>query len=65
MEYLSRMFDRMHSSPKFSFHPKCQKLNLTHLYFANDLMVFCRGDIQDVSTVTSMLTKFGNVSGST
>ncbi|GJZ36257.1 RNA-directed DNA polymerase, eukaryota, reverse transcriptase zinc-binding domain protein [Tanacetum coccineum] len=29
---------------KFKYHQKCQKLGITHLCFADDLLVFCHGD---------------------
>ncbi|KAL0406308.1 UNVERIFIED_CONTAM: hypothetical protein Slati_3944700 [Sesamum latifolium] len=40
MEFFSRLIKRKTSNSKFNFHPKCEKLKITHLLFANDLMLF-------------------------
>ncbi|KAE8683874.1 hypothetical protein F3Y22_tig00111166pilonHSYRG00224 [Hibiscus syriacus] len=32
----------------FNFHPKCKKVGLTHLCFADDLLVFCKGSLDFV-----------------
>ncbi|XP_075088141.1 secreted RxLR effector protein 78-like [Nicotiana tabacum] len=39
MEYLSRTLKTLKDIPNFNFHPRCAKLNLTHIYFANDLIM--------------------------
>ncbi|XP_074305736.1 uncharacterized protein LOC141640956 [Silene latifolia] len=48
MEILSRVLRVMRRDPNVSFHPKCAKLDLTHLIFADDLMIFTRGDVPSV-----------------
>lgn len=45
MEYLSRLLKKLGQDPQFNYHPKCAKLNLIQLGIANDLLLFCRGDI--------------------
>lgn len=30
------------------FHPMCKNLKLSHLIFVDDLMIFCKGDIQSI-----------------
>ena len=42
MEYLLRMFKRASTQPGFEFHPHCQKLGITHLMFADGLVIFCK-----------------------
>ncbi|WMV37496.1 hypothetical protein MTR67_030881, partial [Solanum verrucosum] len=32
--------------PDFLFHPMCKKVKLTHLIFADDLMIFCKWDVK-------------------
>lgn len=44
MEYLSRCLDELRLTPDFNFHPRCEKLNLTHMMFADDLLMFSRAD---------------------
>ncbi|XP_074300064.1 putative mitochondrial protein AtMg01250 [Silene latifolia] len=43
MEILSRYLRKLDTHPMVSLHPKCAKLKLTHLVFADDLMLFTRG----------------------
>ncbi|XP_074305902.1 secreted RxLR effector protein 78-like [Silene latifolia] len=43
LEYLSRILNRLTELDGFKHHPLFMKLNLTHLCFADDLLVFCRG----------------------
>lgn len=63
MEYLSRQFELLMADTSFSYHPKCSKLGLTHLCFADDLMVFCRADVPAVESVSKVLSQFGQLSG--
>ncbi|XP_056686064.1 uncharacterized protein [Spinacia oleracea] len=48
MEYLTRHLKQLQTQPDFNFHPKCEKLAITHLMFADDLLMFSRADIQFV-----------------
>ncbi|XP_074282651.1 uncharacterized protein LOC141607190 [Silene latifolia] len=63
MEILSRLFRRLPRAPNFSYHPKCVQLNLTHLVFADDLLVFTRGDLPSVKGVAKCLEFFSELSG--
>lgn len=49
MEYLSRCLNVLRGNKGFKFHPKCAKLNITHLSFADDLVMFARGDLRYVA----------------
>ncbi|KAK4397852.1 hypothetical protein Sango_1260700 [Sesamum angolense] len=66
---LRKAFDRSHgsSSPEYStdfnFHPKCEKLKITHLLFADDLMLFSRGDIPSIRILMECLQEFRDISG--
>ncbi|XP_074305682.1 uncharacterized protein LOC141640902 [Silene latifolia] len=44
--------------PLFTFHSKCVKIQLTHLIFADDLMIFTRGDLPSVKRGTQVLLEF-------
>ena len=46
-----------------SYHPKCGKLKINHLIFADDLMVFVKGDLPSVQKVKNSLTLFSQYSG--
>lgn len=63
LEALSRSLKCMSTSPAFGFHPKCKHLNITHLAFADDLLLFSRGDVRSVSMLMNCLNKFGDTAG--
>ncbi|XP_057948369.1 uncharacterized protein LOC131144039 [Malania oleifera] len=43
LEYLSRLLKSLEGKFRFKFHPKCKELKITHLVFADDLMLFSNG----------------------
>lgn len=45
MEYLHSLLLKMGNDPNFNYHPKCRELNIMHLCFADDLLLFARGDL--------------------
>ncbi|XP_058747051.1 uncharacterized protein LOC131620044 [Vicia villosa] len=53
----------MQKNPKFKHHPKCQKLGITHLSFADDVLMFCRGDFDSVETMMKGLNTFADTIG--
>lgn len=63
MEYLSRCLSGASLHKKFNFHPKYERLKLSHLAFPNDLMIFTRGDYLSVCIMCEALTRFGMASG--
>ncbi|XP_074289206.1 uncharacterized protein LOC141614355 [Silene latifolia] len=63
MEILSRYLRCLNSHPQVSLHPKCSKMKLTHLIFADDLMIFIRGDVPSVQAVSQTLNLFSSWSG--
>ncbi|KAL0297497.1 UNVERIFIED_CONTAM: hypothetical protein Sradi_6801800 [Sesamum radiatum] len=63
MEYFSRLIKRNTSNSDFNFHPKCEKLKITHLLFADDLMLFSRGKLPSIHILMECLQEFRDVSG--
>ncbi|XP_059285182.1 uncharacterized protein LOC132038545 [Lycium ferocissimum] len=63
MEYLSRNLKGLKQGQGFRFHPKCSKLKLTHLCFADDLLLFTIGDLTSdyKLTLTRVFVYFGGV----
>ncbi|GKC28564.1 RNA-directed DNA polymerase, eukaryota, reverse transcriptase zinc-binding domain protein [Tanacetum coccineum] len=47
----------------FKYHFGCKNLRITHLCFADDLLVFCHGDIESVRIMKKSLDEFSSVSG--
>ncbi|XP_056685422.1 uncharacterized protein [Spinacia oleracea] len=63
MEYLSRCMNQLKSNLDFNFHPRCEKLNITHLMFADDLLLFARADKISVKLLLDAFSKFSSASG--
>jgi hypothetical protein len=63
MEYFSRMLTLASQQPGFRFHPKCQSHRLTHLAFADDILLLSRGDATSVRWLLRQLHLFGQTSG--
>lgn len=55
MEYLHRKVQDLISNTGFKYHNKCDKLKLIGLSFADDLLMFSRGDR---NFVQMMMDKF-------
>lgn len=62
IEVLSRLLRNL-KRPDFAYDPKCVALGLNHLVFADDLLVFARGDFSSVLSVKKCLDIFANWSG--
>ncbi|KAL0447380.1 UNVERIFIED_CONTAM: hypothetical protein Slati_1865900 [Sesamum latifolium] len=63
MEYFSRLVKRRTSDSEFNFHSKCEKLEITHLLFADDLMLFSQGNLPSIHILMECLQEFWDVSG--
>lgn len=63
MNVLSLKIDRAVADKKFALHPGCKSLALTHLCFADDLMVFVEGSKQSIEGALSVFKDFESWSG--
>ncbi|XP_038993245.1 uncharacterized protein LOC120116936 [Hibiscus syriacus] len=63
MNVLSSLLNIAAKRGIFRFHPKCKRVSLTHLCFADDLLVFCHGSLESVLGVHSTLEVFYELSG--
>lgn len=59
MEVLSRLLRRTTDSPLYRFHLYYQKVQLSHLCFADDLLIFSSGTRSSVGCVRDTLSLFG------
>ncbi|PWA66526.1 RNA-directed DNA polymerase, eukaryota, Reverse transcriptase zinc-binding domain protein [Artemisia annua] len=55
--------DEIGKERNFKYHFGCKNLKLTHLCFADDLLVLCHGDATSVNTIKKALGNFSKVSG--
>ncbi|WMV07514.1 hypothetical protein MTR67_000899 [Solanum verrucosum] len=63
MEYLSRNLNNLKTKKSFKFHPRCANLGITHLSFADDLLLFSKGDIVSVTAMHKVFMVFSKASG--
>lgn len=48
---------------RFKYHWKCDKLQLTHMCFADDLLIFCAGNQNSIRVIKEALAEFSSVDG--
>jgi len=58
MEYFSRLMLQASTLLQFRHHPHCRALNLTHLMFADDLILFCKANVPTIHIIKDALEKF-------
>lgn len=63
MNVLSKMLDEAAARNLIGFHPKCKNIGLTHLCFADDLMVFIEGSRRSVEGILRVFEEFDKMSG--
>ncbi|GKV09489.1 hypothetical protein SLEP1_g20977 [Rubroshorea leprosula] len=63
MEILSHLLNKAAIEGKIVYHPKCAKVQLTHLCFADDLIIFTDGASSFLSAINNVLTQFYQLSG--
>lgn len=65
LEYFSRLVKHKISTSSFCYHPNCKEVGISHLAFADDLMLFSRGDTRSVEILMEALKQFEEASGLT
>ena len=63
MNILSYKIDQAARERRFRLHPRCQSLDLTHLCFADDLMVFVEGSKESIEGALAVFDEFEVWSG--
>lgn len=60
---LSGFLNEAGSSGIFEYHPRCRRVGLTHVCFADDLLIFTKGNVAAVKKVKNILDIFYSFSG--
>ncbi|GJW58750.1 RNA-directed DNA polymerase, eukaryota, reverse transcriptase zinc-binding domain protein [Tanacetum coccineum] len=55
--------DKVERGSDFQYHFGCKQIKITHVCFADDLLMFCHGDKGSVSTIKDDIEEFGEISG--
>ena len=63
MNVLSKMIDEAAKGGRICYHPKCKNIDLTHLCFADDLMVFADGTRKSIEGILRVFDEFDRMSG--
>nr|XP_016511677.1 PREDICTED: uncharacterized protein LOC107828812 [Nicotiana tabacum] len=63
MEYLNKSLKQLKSNPVFNYHPKCAKLGVVHICFADDLLMCCRADKVSIELMMKQFENFSVASG--
>lgn len=63
MNVLSHMIDAAAVRRNIGYHPKCKNISLTHLCFADDLMVFVDGQKRSIEGIINLFHEFADRSG--
>ena len=63
MDILSKLLDIAAAHGVYDYHPKCKRIKLTHLCFADDLMIFTKGNLESIVGIQNVLKFFYTYSG--
>lgn len=63
MDYLDRILSYVEVLDGFKFHSHCKSMHLKHLCFANDLLMFCHGDVKSIYMLLQGFQLFSHTSG--
>ncbi|XP_010544445.1 PREDICTED: uncharacterized protein LOC104817065 [Tarenaya hassleriana] len=63
IEVLSKLLDRASSEGTLKSHSKCGRPRVTHLAFADDVIIFSKADTGSLAEIKQILNEFGHISG--
>lgn len=63
IEVLSKLLERAADNGQLGLHPKCFDPRVTHLLFANDLLVFSDGSRHSLFGIRETMNEFRRISG--
>ena len=63
MDALSMIINKLVSVGPFTYHWRCDQVRITHLCFADDLILFCSGNSNSMTVLKQALDLFFSLSG--
>ncbi|XP_020271780.1 uncharacterized protein LOC109846950 [Asparagus officinalis] len=60
MEFLSRRLELLKKDMLFKYHPMCGKLKISHLIFADDLLLFAKEDLYSIQKLHHCVKDFSD-----
>ena len=60
---LSKLLNKAASDGRIGYHPHCKELKLSHLSFADDIVVFTDGSPESLRNTLAVFDKFASMSG--
>ncbi|CAK8531028.1 unnamed protein product [Lathyrus sativus] len=65
MEYLHRVLQGLVKNLNFKFHPKCDRLKIINLCFADDILLFAREDHESMRLIIDKMREFSTTTSLT
>nr|XP_016444968.1 PREDICTED: uncharacterized protein LOC107770205 [Nicotiana tabacum] len=63
MDHLNRGIMMLAENGDFNFHPRCRKLGIIRICFADDLLMFCRADTKSIRLLQGVFQEFSTATG--
>ena len=63
MQVLTKLLDKAAVERRIGYHPYCRDLNLTHICFADDVLVFSDGKKNSIEGILEVFQDFAKISG--
>lgn len=63
MQVLSKLLDKAAAERRIGYHPYCKDLNMTHICFADDVLVFSDGKKSSIEGILGVFQEFAKISG--
>lgn len=58
MDVLSKMLDKAAGDRQLGYHPRCKSIGLTHLCFADDIMILSDGKTRSIDSIVAIFDSF-------
>lgn len=63
MKYLNRKLNWLDKDKGFHYHPRCKNLEIKHISFVDDLLLFCKAKITSVTHIQEAFHNLSKASG--